>query len=60
MSAIIFRSFPFRSFPKKKTQGTGGILKINSRPFRSFPKYRERPGTTGNDRERAKLQGERL
>ncbi len=58
MTAIIFRAFPFRPFPKKKHRERTGILKINSPSIRSFPSYRERTGTDGNGRERTDLQGE--
>lgn len=44
-----FRSFPFRSFPKKKTLGTGGNLDY-FRPGSPVPAL---IGTGGNDRERA-------
>lgn len=48
MSAIKFHSFPFHSFPKEKTLGTGGIKEI----LMSTPTLSLVPGTSGNGWER--------
>jgi len=48
MSAINFHSFPFHSFPKEKTLGTGGIKEI----LMSTPTLSLIPGMHGNGWER--------
>ncbi len=53
MTAIIFRAFPFRPFPKKKQRERTGI-------YEKFPVYPFIPkdsGTHGNGRERTGTDG---
>lgn len=52
MIAIIFRSFPFRSFPKENTLGTDGINEV----LISVLPYSVHSRNAGNGRERTPFQ----